>query len=110
MTVLLSALRKKAALRGRRSAEKSAPKELIFQFVLLLQNTTKTTTKCPGCEVLKSVHNFGPAGKHCPGSDLVEDDQGSKAALAEPTVTSTAKAPDMDSNAALLQWWTLFEN
>jgi len=58
----------------------------------------KKTSKCPKCKVLKSAHDFGPPGKHCPGPDLVEDDHGSQAALLEETEPTTAKASDMDSN------------
>jgi len=61
------------------------------------------TSKCPGCKVLKSAHDFGPPGKHCPGPDLIEDSHGSQATLAEQTEPAAANASDMDSNAVLIK-------
>lgn len=31
-------------------------------------------SKCPGCKVLKSVHDFGRHGKKCPSPALAEDE------------------------------------
>lgn len=63
----------------------------------------RKTSKCPGCKVLKSAHNFGPPGKHCPGPDLVEVDHGSETDLVEQTEPTATNASAIDSNAALIK-------
>ena len=55
------------------------------------------TSKCLGCGVLKSADEFGPPGKHCPCTDLVEDDSAH-------TKTVAAALPDnVDCNAVLIK-------
>ena len=37
---------------------------LVFSLIMVKPNKT---SKCPGCKVLKSAHDFGTSGKHFPG-------------------------------------------
>lgn len=61
------------------------------------------TSKCPGCKVLQSAHDFSPPGKHCPGPELVEDDHGSQVDPRREREPAAAKVPDIDSNAVLIK-------
>ena len=67
---------------------------LVFSLIMVKPNKT---SKCPGCKVLKSAHDFGTSGKHFPGPDLVEDDSAH-------TKTATAAPPgNVDSSAVLIK-------
>ena len=72
------------------------PFALSLVFSLIVIKPSKTS-KCPGCKVLKSAHDFGTSGKHFPGPDLVEDDSAH-------TKTATAAPPgNVDSSAVLIK-------
>ena len=72
------------------------PFALSLAFSLIMVKPSKTS-KCPGCKVLKSAHDFGTSGKHLPGPDLVEDDSAH-------TKTTTAVPPgNVDSSAVLIK-------
>lgn len=47
-------------------------------------------SKCPGCKVLKSVHDIGLPGKNCPGPDLNEYDNASVVEPVDPTASNAA--------------------
>ena len=67
---------------------------LVFSLIMVKPNKT---SKCPGCKVLKSAHDFGTSGKHFPGPDLVENDSAH-------TKTATAAPPgNVDSSAVLIK-------
>ena len=72
------------------------PFALSLVFSLIVIKPSKTS-KCPGCKVLKSAHDFGTSGKHFPGPDLVEDDSAH-------TKTATAAPPgNVDLSAVLIK-------
>ena len=72
------------------------PFALSLVFSLIVIKPSKTS-KCPGCKVLKSAHDFGTSGKHFPGPDLVEDDSAH-------TKTATAAPPgNVDFSAVLIK-------
>lgn len=66
-----------------------------------------STSKCPGCKVLKSAHDFGRPGKNCPGPDLDEHDKSDNPGVVEPMDPTASNAAvnsaDSTSNRDLLQ-------